>query len=165
MTDGKHRIRARLLKFTKAKWLRLWRRPRAEKWLAVQSLVVCLLSVIALHLIGFGRWKRILWASSGGGNLGPTTSSHRDASTARVYASVLDMVARNTPLGLVTCLPRSLTLWWLLRRHGVESELRIGVRRESARIVAHAWVVCHGAVVGETDPGQYVSFESAATAI
>src|SRR5260370_1334361 len=91
------------LKFTRAMWLRLWRRPRAEKWLAVQALVLCLLSVIALHVIGFGRWKRILWACFGGRNLGPTTSSHGDASTARVYASVVDMVARNTPWGLVTC--------------------------------------------------------------
>lgn len=151
-------------KFTKAMWLRLWRRPRAQKWLAVQALVLCLLSVIALHVIGFGRWRRILWASSGGRNLATTTSSRGDVGIAEAYASVVDMVARNAPWGLVTCLPRSLTLWWLLRRHGVESELRIGVRREGARIVAHAWVVCHGAVAGETDHGQYVSFESATPA-
>jgi Transglutaminase-like superfamily len=126
----------------------------------MQSLVVCLLSVIALHLIGFGRWKRILWASSGGGNLGPTTSSHRDASTARVYASVVDMVARNTPWGLVTCLPRSLTLWWLLRQRGIESELRIGVRRDGEHVVAHAWVVCHDTVVGESEHERFEPFDS-----
>jgi Transglutaminase-like superfamily len=149
------------LKSTRAMWLRLWRRPRAEKSLALQSLVLCLLSVIALRLIGFGRWKGILWAaSSGGRNLAATTSARGDVSIAEAYASVVDMVARNTPWGLVTCLPRSLTLWWLLRRHGVESELRIGVRSEGERIVAHAWVVCHDTVVGERDHEQFEPFES-----
>lgn len=154
MSDQGHR-----LKFTRAKWLRLWRRPRAEKWLALQSVVLCLLSVIALRLIGFGRWKGILRNSSGR-NLAPTTSSRGDVSIAEAYASVVDMVARNLPRGLVTCLPRSLTLWWLLRRHGVENELRIGVRRDGARIVAHAWVVCYGTVIGETEHEEFLSLES-----
>ena len=143
-----------------AAWLRLWHRPRAEKWLALQSLALSLLSVIALRLIGFRRWKKIIKAASGG--LGPAeaTSSRRDLRVAESYASVVDMVARNTPWGLVTCLPRSLTLWWLLRRHGIESELRIGVRTDDERLLAHAWVVCGGAVIGEAQQEQYMSFES-----
>jgi hypothetical protein len=63
------------------------------------------------------------------------------------------------------CGPRSLTLWWLLRRHGVAGELRIGVRRDGECIAAHAWVVCHGTVVGETVHDRFVSFESEALAI
>jgi len=92
------------VKFTRAMWLRLWRRPRAEKWLAMQSLVLCLLSVIALRIIGFGRWKGIIWASSGGRNLAATTFSHGDVSIAGAYASVVDIVEH--PSG---CGPRSLT--------------------------------------------------------
>jgi len=56
---------------------------------------------IALRIIGFGRWKGILWASSGGRNLAATTFSHGDVSIAGAYASVVDMVARNTPWGVV----------------------------------------------------------------
>jgi Transglutaminase-like superfamily len=151
------------IKFMRTKWLRLWRHPRAKKWLALQSLVLSLLSVIALRLISFGRWKGILKASSCGRIAAPTFSRD-DVSVAEAYASVVDMVARNTPCGLVTCLPRSLTLWWLLRRHGVESELRIGVRRDGEQLVAHAWVVCHGTVIGETKHEQFMSFESAVLA-
>ena len=65
-------------------WLRLWRRPRAEKLLALQSLVM-LLSVIALRIIGFGRWKGILWASSGGPDLAATTFSRGDLGIAGAY--------------------------------------------------------------------------------
>jgi hypothetical protein len=123
-----------------------------------------LLSVIALRIIGFGRWKGALWASSGGRNLAATTVSRGDVGIAGAYASVVDMVARNTPWGLVTCLPRSLTLWWLLRRHGIESELHVGVRRHGEHIVAHAWVVCHGTAIGETEYEEFVSFEGTALA-
>jgi Transglutaminase-like superfamily len=152
------------VKFTRAMWLRLWRRPRAEKWLAMQSMVLCLLSVIALRLIGFGRWKGILWACSGGGKLAAGSFSRDDIRTAEAAYAVVDMVARNIPWGLVTCLPRSLTLWWILRRRGVKAELRMGVRRDGERIVAHAWVVCHGTAIGEPEREQFLSLESAALA-
>ncbi|MBM2813159.1 MAG: hypothetical protein HW416_3918 [Chloroflexi bacterium] len=44
-----------------------------------------------------------------------------------------------------TCLPRAMTLWWLLRRYGVETDLRIGVRKQGPAFQAHAWVE-YGAV-------------------
>ena len=145
-------------------WLRFWRRPRTEKWLAMQSLIVCLLSVIALRLIGFTRWKRILWISSGGKKLAEKSLSREEIKIAETSYAVVDMVARNTPWNLITCLPRSLTLWWILRRQGVAAELRMGVRRDSECIVAHAWVACNGVVIGETKHDQFVSFESEALA-
>ncbi len=48
-----------------------------------------------------------------------------------------------------TCLHRSLTLWWLLRRQGVASELRIGVRMEQGRFEAHAWVEREGVALND----------------
>ena len=129
-------------------WLRLWRRPRAEKWLALHSLLMCLLSVIALRLIGLARWTRLLRAVSGDRSL--LAPSRDEVTIAEAYASVVDMVARNTYWAFVTCLPRSITLWWLLRRRGIATELQVGVRKNGESIEAHAWVVCHGKVIGET---------------
>src|SRR6516165_12163033 len=120
-------MRSQSPSFTRARWLRFWRRPRAEKWLAIQSLTVCLLSVIALRLIGFGRWKRILWASSGGRKLVDKGLSREDIKIAEATYAVVDMVARKISGRLITYLPRSLTLWWILRRYGVKAELRLGV--------------------------------------
>jgi Transglutaminase-like superfamily len=48
------------------------------------------------------------------------------------------------------CLPQALCLRWLLGRHGIESELRIGVSREESGLAAHAWVERQGIPVGET---------------
>jgi hypothetical protein len=123
-----------------------------------------LLSVIALRFIGFGRWKRILSASSGGRKLVDKSFSRDSIKTAESAYAVIDMVARNTPGNLITCLPRSLTLWWILRRQRVEAELRMGVRSDGERIVAHAWVVCFDTVIGETEYDRFVSFESDALA-
>jgi len=43
-------------------------------------------------------------------------------------------------LAQYTCLEESLTLWYLLRRHGISACLRIGVRKENEKFEAHAWV-------------------------
>jgi hypothetical protein len=60
-----------------------------------------------------------------------------------------------------TCLHRSLTLWWLLRRQGIASELRIGVRMEQGRFEAHAWVERAGVALNDgSDVGlRFAAFE------
>jgi len=49
----------------------------------------------------------------------------------------------------VTCLTRSRLLDWLLRRRGVPSELRIGVRLHRGTLDAHAWVEVDGVPVND----------------
>ncbi|HWM93382.1 MAG TPA: lasso peptide biosynthesis B2 protein [Thermoanaerobaculia bacterium] len=49
----------------------------------------------------------------------------------------------------MTCLPRSLALQALLRRHGVSADLLIGVRREAGALRAHAWIEDAGNPVGD----------------
>jgi hypothetical protein len=151
-------------KYTRAMWLRLWARPRAEKWLVLEALVLCLLSAVALRLLGFKRWKWILRGSSRGAKFAERSFSGGDVTMAEATYAIVDMVARNMPRGWVTCLPRSLTLWWLLRQRGIASQLRIGVRKDGERVVAHAWVVCHDMVVGENEHKQFEPFESATLA-
>ena len=57
--------------------------------------------------------------------------------------------AANQALGPANCLTRSLYLWWLLRRRGVESELRIGVRLADGALEAHAWVEHAGVPIND----------------
>jgi hypothetical protein len=61
------------------------------------------------------------------------------------------------------CLPQSLTVWWLLRRQGVPSNLHIGVRRDGAELKAHAWVEHAGRVLNDhADVGRHFArFEQA----
>ena len=63
-------------------------------------------------------------------------------------AEAVNIAARHTPFH-TTCLTRSLLLYWLLRRRGVSSELRIGVNLSSGTLKAHAWVECAGQPVND----------------
>lgn len=59
------------------------------------------------------------------------------------------------------CLIHSLTLWWWLRRRGIDSDVRIGVRRIGDALEAHAWVEHCGTVLGGEDlDGRFVLLAS-----
>ena len=48
-----------------------------------------------------------------------------------------------------TCLRRSLVLWWLLRRRGIDSNVRIGARKEAGEFYSHAWVEYEDTVLND----------------
>ena len=77
----------------------------------------------------------------------------------RALGELVYIAARHT-LGPRTCLTRSLLLGWLLRRRGVESQLRIGVRLTQGVLDAHAWVECEGVPVNDRAnvSAQFASF-------
>jgi hypothetical protein len=61
----------------------------------------------------------------------------------------------------VTCLPHSLVLWWLLRRDQAEAVLRVGVRKATGDLEAHAWVEHDGVVLNDRADvhERYAAFE------
>ena len=65
-------------------------------------------------------------------------------------ARVVAIAAGRGPVR-ATCLRRSILLWWLLRRDGIETVLRVGVNREDGAFNAHAWVEYLGRPVNDTD--------------
>ena len=61
------------------------------------------------------------------------------------------------------CLARALALHALLRQAGIPSELRIGVSRMQAGLLAHAWVECDGVALADgVDSTQYQALPSLA---
>ena len=73
----------------------------------------------------------------------PDADERATASTRVVWA-----VIRRLPYAR-TCLPRSVALWALLRRQGIDSEVVIGVRPGGAPLDAHAWVERGGVPLNE----------------
>ena len=51
----------------------------------------------------------------------------------------------------VSCLETSLTLWYLLRLQGISASVRIGVRKDTNRFEAHAWVEYEGAALNQLE--------------
>jgi hypothetical protein len=57
--------------------------------------------------------------------------------------------ATHHTLGPANCLTRSLYLWLLLRRRGIDCQLRIGVRLTGGVLDGHAWVEYAGVSVND----------------
>ena len=72
----------------------------------------------------------------------PAAEFAREAARAVERASRLGFSAGN-------CLSQSIALSWLLRRHGVDAQLRLGTRTREGRFEAHAWVTHAGRVLND----------------
>ena len=72
-----------------------------------------------------------------------------DESSIYLWVRAVDVAARHH-LYPMHCVPRALALRSLLAEEGIVTELRIGVRKEDDRLVAHAWVEHQGTPIGES---------------
>lgn len=111
----------------------------------LQAMFLLPLFWASLRVLGLSRLQR--WAGG--------TPAYGDARPMRVPAAsigALVNVAGNQLPFPSTCLSRSLLLVWLLRRRGVMSVLRIGVRTVAGGIESHAWVERDGVPVNDTAP-------------
>jgi hypothetical protein len=126
-----------------------WRRLSfTEQWIIVNSLVLLPSIAVANRVFGFNRVHRFLQTTS-------HRSARRRAGTdtavgVRRVTSLVESTARLVPWQ-PNCLHRSMTLWWVLRRRGVESAIRFGVqpRSPSGRPAFHAWIECDGVVLND----------------
>lgn len=141
-------------------WLRLrrhgaifWRLSWAERGWLMQAWLMLHGVALALHWASFQRVYGLLerW---------PPGAERALEGEKRMLTQAQTMVrlvqgAAAWSLRHPTCLHRSLILWWLVRRQGIASELRIGVRKEEGRFEAHAWVECAGVPLNDrADVGQ-----------
>jgi len=116
----------------------------------LRSLV--LLPGISLGLRVFGYRRCHGWLVR---PLGPRAANSLAGDTAHMVAAACALMPLRP-----TCLTRSMALNYLLRRHGLPAELRIGVRKTDERFAAHAWVECAGEAFGQSDGGaEYTPFE------
>lgn len=120
--------------------LQAWRAlPREDRASLVRAWVYLLVADLALRFLPVPRVGALLR------RLGRRSRGEVDAGR---LAGLVGAASRHH-LWPMTCLPRSLVLQALLRRHGIETELRIGVRRQAGELRAHAWVEEAGHPVGE----------------
>lgn len=150
-------------KFSLLMWERLRRFSDLER--PAQSLflrAVMLLPLVSLSLRwwGFRTTQAVLQRYLSKENL--EQDSARVCERAALTAHTVNSADRH---GLVhpSCLAKSLTLWWLLGRQGIVSNLRIGIRKENEKLEAHAWVERDGAALSEPEEHHhhYAAFDAA----
>lgn len=128
-------------------------RLRQLSWPEIWSLLLALFllpgTVVAMALLGFRRCHLLLARLAAE----PPTPSEVGLECKLQQGRQLTRLVRAAACHgfySATCLPQSLTLWWLLRRRGIASDLRIGVRKHSNDLDAHAWVELAGIVLNDS---------------
>ena len=130
---------------TKADWAAL-RALTGGEWRTLLAAAALLpLCRAGLRLFGYRRVERVTRRAF---TLGPPRADEADLAfrTARMVS-----VAARRGAVAANCLPRSLVLWALLRRQGVDAVLRFGFRKGQGEFGAHAWVEHLGAPLNDAD--------------
>jgi len=130
------------------KWRRFRSRPPEDRRLILRAALLLPLTGIGLRLFGFRRWKELIEKFSLPAHAPQSLSAGLQREAALRAARAVRSAELHGPAN-PNCLERSMTLWWLLRREGVEGELHIGARKESGRFEAHAWVELDGQVLND----------------
>lgn len=129
-------MRRVLQRLTELSWRDRWLLARAAAWFCVHRL--------AMRLVGFKPWHACLRQSAAGLKMDQEVSV---CEASRVVWSVQAVRRRLFPRA--TCLDESMVLERLLCRQGIAARLCIGVRKQTSRLAAHAWVEVHGQVVND----------------
>jgi len=111
----------------------------------------------SLGLLGFRKTQKFLQKFLPASNCTPDRSAAAELTVRMVRAAVRHSLVHPT------CLEESLALWWLLKRQHIACDLRIGVRKDSEKFEAHAWVEREGMALNEPESlhTHYAAFDSA----
>jgi Transglutaminase-like superfamily len=122
-----------------SKWIRQFRAlERPARGLFLRASVLLPLISISLRWRGFRKTKASLQHFL----FVPYGSQNEDAQERAVLSAQTVRAAAHCGIGDPACLQQSLTLWWLLARQGIASDLRVGIRKDGEKLEAHAWVEC-----------------------
>jgi hypothetical protein len=133
----------------------MWERLRRFSSLERSAQSVFLRAIVLLPMVSLSlRWRGFRATRTALERFPPKANLEQEAARASGRAAqTAHMVNLADRHGLVhpSCLAKSLTLWWLLRREGIPADLRIGIRKENEKFEAHAWVEHDGAALNEPE--------------
>lgn len=131
------------------KWQRFRALPGEERDVIVRALLLLPAVSKSLRLIGFRRTEFLLSCLRTLQAVSQQPAAMQLRQAERV-ARLVRAAVRNG-VSAPNCLDESVVLSWLLRRQGIEAELRIGVCKENGQFEAHAWVALNGVTLNDTD--------------
>jgi hypothetical protein len=112
--------------------------PNADRGLLLRIALIVPCIEIGLRLAGF---KRVLtWLHLFSREMQPAEHSVDEVER---HGRLLFTAYRQMPFA-GRCLARSLTIWLLLRRKGICTDLRFGTRKQGGKLLAHAWIEHNG---------------------
>ena len=147
------------------KWKKFSNLSGLERSTCIRAFFLLPLCALALRLFGIRRLHTFLVRL-----LPPHRLLMHDKSQmllqAHDIARMVQIAGGRYPFRVSNCLAQSVTVWWLLRCTGIETDLRIGVRKEAGQLKAHAWVEYEGYVLNDAadNHGRFFPFPRAVIA-
>lgn len=134
--------------------------PEARK-LFWQAALLLRLESLSLRMRGFRRTREALERRLQLTQSQPSRSEPAVETVERTARMV--RAALHYGVGRPTCLAESLGLWYLLRKQGLDADLRIGVRKTAQQFEAHAWVEFGGVALNQLEQQHrhYAAFDNA----
>lgn len=147
-----------MIQSIRSRWQRLW--------LVGQATVILTLTRVGLRLLGFRRWFALLDRLARL-SLRPLPAEKSERYLLQALRAVKVATDKTMPpqKWSTSCLLRSLTYWYLLRRRGLAAQLRFGTRQDpTAPFEAHAWVEYEGRrLAGGMPSEKFIPFDEEIT--
>lgn len=137
-----------------------WALPKRERVLLLALMGLQPLLSLSLRLLGYRRTRAMVEALSQRPAM-PAANPEQLAAAQRL-AELANIAGRRGPVA-TTCLRQALAVHWLLRRRGLQPELRFGVDRIGATPDMHAWVELEGVPLAQPQLRHH-AFQPAASA-
>lgn len=135
-------------------WSSAWRKRRRyaelspqERWLLLHAAVLLPLVAVVRRVTSFKRLQALAACLMPLEQNGDYSKRGRLDIARRCARSV--QIAANNGMFRPNCLERSLVLWGLLRRQGIDGRIVIGARKVKGQFEAHAWVEVQGTVLND----------------
>jgi hypothetical protein len=146
-------------------WKRFWNLAGRDRIVALEAAAVIVATRVGLR-VGYRRWVSVLAAFFPPDVISNENLFFFDTAEARAEVNRIARVSSGAARRLFfrpTCLERSIGLWWVLRRRGIEAEIHIGGRKSGVRFEAHAWVKCAGTVLSDANDEyrEFIAFDDA----
>jgi hypothetical protein len=123
-----------------------WSLNSADRFTIAEALVIPICISLGFWVLGVPRTQALLRRWARGGKTETLAADLqleiRNARRAQRIVRQATGLARN-------CLVRSLTLWTILLRRGLSTDLRVGFRKSDGQIEGHAWVEHDGVPINE----------------
>jgi hypothetical protein len=123
-----------------------WSLTAANRSIIIEALVLPICITLAFRWFGVPRTQAMLRGWARAAKTGKTPEYDLGIRYARRAQRI---VKRNTGIA-GNCLVRSLTLWAILLRRGLPTDLRVGFRKRDGQIEGHAWVEHNNVPVNES---------------
>jgi|SRR5471030_2663946 hypothetical protein len=127
-----------------------------SKWLLLKGLSLACFIRLSLKITNFKKTLAILSRFEGNGRAVQNGGNHNDVAQ---YHTLIILASGFTPF--INCLSVSIAYWWLMKRKGIITHLKFGMRTENEKLLAHAWLEYEGEALTEKMEvdEKYISFK------